>query len=362
VRVTESSGVHLVRTEENVGEIDELAERLGGRAGLPVLLEDLSRRARRTLAPGWAVHRALKWDAEDRRDQRWWPQGISTSADASDTEDVEGRRMLVVSWYAKSLPGEPGSRQGSRLTFLDLATRRYQHVLLVNPVVRDGVLALEPLRVHAGGVVWCGPYLHIAATARGVITCRLDDLLRVPDEPGGDVSRLGLEEDRVSSYGYRYVLPVRFAYRAMTDDGLERLRYSFLSLDRSVSPPELVVGEYGNSTQTRRLARFPLDPETLFLAQGEDGVSRPLVIDDGGVVRTQGAAIANGRWYLTRSTGAWVPGSVYAGRPGAFRRYRWATPMGPEDISWWPSTDLLWSVTEHPRRRWVYSMKRSRFG
>ncbi len=125
--------MHLVRTEENVDEIDELAERLGGRAGLPVLLEDLSRRARRTLAPGRAVHRALTWDAEDRRDQRWWPQGISTSADASDTEDVEGRRMLVVSWYAKDLPGEPGSRQGSRLTFLDLATRRYRHVLLVNP-------------------------------------------------------------------------------------------------------------------------------------------------------------------------------------------------------------------------------------
>ena len=245
------------------------------------------------------MHRALKWDAEDRRDRRWWPQGISTSADASDTEDVEGRRMLVVSWYAKDLPGEPGSRQGSRLTFLDLATRRYRHVLLVNPVVRDGVLALEPLQVHAGGVVWCGPYLHVAATARGVITCRLDDLLRVPDAAARRRGRLGLEDDRVSSYGYRYVLPVRFAYRAMTDDGLERLRYSFLSLDRSGTPPELVVGEYGNSAQTRRLARFPLDPETLFLAEGEDGVSRPLVVDDGGVVRTQGAAIAHGRWYLT---------------------------------------------------------------
>jgi hypothetical protein len=362
VLVTDSPGVHLVRTEENVDEIEELATRLGGRVGLPALLQDLDRRARRTIAPGRFVHRALRWDAEDRRDRRWWPQGISTSADASDTEDVEGRRMLVVSWYAKDLPAEPGGQQGSRVTFLDLATRRYRHVLLVNPVVRDGALVLEPLRVHAGGIVWCGPYLHIAATARGVITCRVDDLLKVPDSALADERRLALEPDRVSSYGYRYVLPVRFAYRAMTDKGLERLRYSFLSLDRTATPPQLVVGEYGNSTQTRRLARFPLDPETLFLAEGEDGVSRPLVVDEGGVVRTQGAAIAHGRWYLTASTGEWVPGSVYAGTPGAFRRYRWATPMGPEDISWWPSTDLLWSVTEHPRRRWIYSMKRSRFG
>jgi hypothetical protein len=334
--------VHLVRTDENVAEIDALAERLGGRVGLPALLRDLDRRARRTLAPGWAVHRALTWDAADRRDQRWWPQGISTSADASDTEDVEGRRMLVVSWYAKD-------GQGSRLTFLDLDRRRYRHVLLVVPVVRDGVVTVEPLAVHAGGLVWHGPYVHVAATARGVHTCRVDDLLRVPDE------------ETVDSLGYRYVLPVRFSYQARTDDGLERLRYSFLSLDRASSPPELVVGEYGNSAQTRRLARYSLDPDTQFLAVGEDGVSRPVVLDDGGVVRTQGAAVANGQWYLTASTGPWVPGSVYAGRPGDFRRHRWATPMGPEDIAWWPSTDLLWSVTEHPRRRWVYAMKRSRF-
>jgi hypothetical protein len=334
--------VHLVRTDENVEEIERLATRLGGRVGLPAVLGDLNRRARRTLAPGLAVHRALTWDRLDRRDPRWWPQGVSTSADASDTEDVEGRRLLVVSWYAKD-------GQGARLTFLDLATRRYRHVLLVEPRLQDGQVSIAPLRVHAGGVVWHGPYLHVAATARGVFTCRLDDLLRVPDD------------GPVPSYGYRYVLPVRFAYRAVTDAGLERLRYSFLSLDRGASPPELVVGEYGNSAQTRRLARFSVDPETQFLATGDDGAARPLVVEDGGVVRTQGAAIARGRWYLTASTGPWVPGSVYAGTPGSFRRHRWATPMGPEDIAWWPSTDLLWSLTEHPRRRWVFSMKRSRF-
>ena len=130
------------------------------------------------------------------------------------------------------------------------------------------MLALEPLRVHAGGIVWCGPYLHVAATARGVITCRLDDLLRVPDDSAGDVSRLGARgrPGVVVRLPLRAAGPVRLP--RVTDDGLERLRYSFLSLDRSASPPELVVGEYGNSAQTRRLARFPLDPETLFLAAG----------------------------------------------------------------------------------------------
>jgi hypothetical protein len=302
------------------------------------------------------VRRAFTWDAADRRDPVWWPQGISTSADASETEDVAGRRLLVVTWYAKD-------GQGSRLTFVDLETRRYRHVLLVVPTLRDGVLGLAPLEVHAGGLVWCGPYLHIAATGRGVMTCRVDDLLRVPDPPGGagPGDGLGIVDGRLTAPGYRYLLPLRFAYRAAADEGHDRLRYSFLSLDRAVSPPELVVGEYGSSRQTRRLARFALDPDTAFLTEGEDGLSRPVVLDTEGPVRTQGAAIAAGCWFLTSSNGPWKLGTVYAGRPGEFRRFRWAAPMGPEDIAYWPSTDLLWSVTEHPRRRWVYAMPRTWF-
>jgi hypothetical protein len=354
--MSETVEIHLTRTDENVEEIEALAALVGGRAGLSTLLGDLDRQGRRSLLgrfAGRAVRRAYTWDGADRRDPHWWPQGISTSADASDAEDVEGRRVLAVSWYAKH-------DQGVRVSFVDLATRRYRHVLLVVPTLKDGLLGLEPLKVHAGGIVWCGPYLHIAATARGVITCRLDDILRLPDRASA-VDRFGIEDDQVSSFGYRYVLPVRFSYRAVTGDGLQRLRYSFLSLDRMSDPPQLVAGEYGNSRQTRRLARFPLDPETLFLAAGEDGITRPLVLDEAGAVRTQGAAIAGGTWYLTASTGPWVPGSVYVGRPGTWRRHRWATPMGPEDVSWWPSTDLLWSVSEHRRRRWVYAMPRSWF-
>jgi len=336
----------LTRTDENVDEIEALAALVGGRAGLASLLDDLDRRGRRAFLGGRllgrAVHRAYTWDAQDRRDPHWWPQGVTTSADASDTEDVHGRRVLVVSWYSKH-------DQGSRLTFLDLDTRRYRHVLLVVPTLTDGTPGFEPLHVHAGGIVWLGPYLHIAATARGVMTCRLDDLLRVPEVP------------HLSPYGFEYVLPVRFSYRATTGEGLERLRYSFLSLDRAADPMQLVVGEYGSPRQTRRLARYPMDPETMVLTAGEDGYSRPLALDEEGAVRMQGAAIAQGTWYLTASTGPWVPGSVYVGHPGAWRRHRWATPMGPEDVAWWPSSDTLWSVSEHPRRRWVFAMKRSWF-
>jgi hypothetical protein len=354
-------GVHLSRTDENVAEIDALADLLGGRVGVDGVLDDLNRRARRGWAPGRAVHRALTWDAEDRRTRHWWPQGISTSADASDTGDIAGRRVIVTTWYAHDLPGR--AHHGSRLTFLDLDSRRYRHVLLVMPTrAEDGTVRLEPLEVHAGGVVWFGPYLHIASTSRGFMTCRAEDLLRIPDErASGDTTRLAVDGDQVSSYGYRYLLPVRFAYLAAAEKGHRKLRYSFLSLDHDTTPPELVVGEYARGEQTRRLARFPLDPETSLLVDGEDGLSRPLMLDDGGVGHMQGATVARGRYVVTTSHGPTTPGSVHVGQPGAFRRHRWATPPGPEDIAYWPSDDLLWSVSEHPRRRWVFSMRRSWF-
>ena len=98
----------------------------------------------------------------------------------------------------------------------------------------------------------------------------------------------------------------------------------------------------------------------MHLVPGEDGLARPVLLEQGGIGNMQGAAVVAGRWYVTRSRGPWGLGSLYVGTPGSFRRYRWALPMGPEDISFWPSTNTLWSVSEWPGRRWVYSVKRSR--
>ncbi|MEZ5092087.1 hypothetical protein [Nocardioides sp.] len=353
------AGVHLDRTDENVAEIDDLAGLLGGPVGLAPLLGDLNRRARRSHGPlGRAVAEAFTWDRPDRWTRAWWPQGISTSADASATGTVAGRRVVAVTWYA---PEVDGQSPGSRVTFLDLDTMRYRHVLLVVPELSDGRLGLQPLRVHAGGVAWCGPYLHIAATARGFITCRVDDVLRIPDDRRAAtmLTRLGVDQDAVASYGYRYVLPVRFRYRAHAADGTTRLRYSFLSLDRR-SPAALVAGEYGRGAQTTRLARFPLDLDTALLETGPDGRARPVELGEG-VRGMQGAAVVDGRWYVTVSRGPTTPGTVYVGTPGRLVPHRWAVPMGPEDIAAWPGTDRLWTLTEHPGRRWLLALRRSWF-
>jgi hypothetical protein len=345
-------GVHLTRTEENVSEIDALAARLeehgGGRVGMEGLLGDLDRRMRRTFLPwtrmlGLAVDRALTWERRDRRDLQWWPQGITTSV----RTDVE-RPMIATSWYSRK------KEEGSRISFIDLESRRYRHVLLVEPTVTDPTtgsgttVGLKPLRAHAGGIVWHGPYLHVAATGRGFLTCRTDDVLKVP------------ASSQLATHGHDYVLPVRFAYRAANEEGVERLRFSFMTLDRSTDPPSLVVGEYGNSKQTRRLARFPTDAETGLLAAGEDGVTRPVLEGEDGLTRMQGVSVVDGTYFVTSSHGPHRYGHVHVGTPGAFDTKKWATPPGPEDLVYWPDTDLLWSLSEHPGLRWVFGMNRTR--
>lgn len=355
-------GVHLERTDEDAAEIAALAKLLGEPAGLAGVLDDLKWPLRRSRVPrllGRAVREAHRWDAYDERDELWYPQGISTSADSSDSEDVEGRRVVVATWYST---GRDGVKRGSRVTFVDLDSGRYRHVLLVQAGMDEhGRLTLKPMNIHAGGIVWAGPWLHVAATSRGFVTARVDDIMRVPgDDDHPD--RFGIEGTTLHSYGHRYVLPVRATYRARTDEGHERLRYSFMSLDRRSEPPALIAGEYAaRAGATTRLARYPLDPATWQLATGDDGFSRPLALDDGGVRQMQGAVIAAGRYHVTVSHGPWMPGSVCAGQPGSMRVHRWALPMGPEDLSYWPSTDRLWSITEHPRRRWIVAMDRRYF-
>ena len=75
----------------------------------------------------------------------------------------------------------------------------------------------------------------------------------------------------------------------------------------------------------------------------------------------QGVVLAGGRHHVSVSRGPWMPGMMAAGQPGSMRVRRWAVPMGPEDLAYWPSTDRIWTVTEHPRRRWIVSVDRRWF-
>jgi hypothetical protein len=356
--------VHLSRSDDRVAEVDAFVDRLGGRVGLRGVLADLDRRGRAVRVPAPAALHGFRWDREDMASERWWPQGITTSADSATGEAdglVDGRSILVTSAYHSSAGGHS---QGSRLSFVDLTDPsciRYRHVLLVEPFLRDdGSVDVRPVTLHAGGIVWHGDHVHVAGTTRGFSSFRLDDIVRVPT---GDASRLRVRDASpatVDAYGYRYLLPVRFTYDAHSR-GLPRMRYSFASIDRSVSPHELVAGEYGRDGQTTRLARYRFDGSTQLLRADRSGHCRPAVLEEGGVPGMQGATVVRGTWYVTTSRGRFRLGSVWVGQPGELVEHRHQLPVGPEDITYWPDRDQLWSLSEYPRARYVFAMARSRF-
>jgi hypothetical protein len=165
----------------------------------------------------------------------------------------------------------------------------------------------------------------------------------------------------VDGFGFRYLLPMRFGYRAHAEDGHEKMRYSFASVDRSTSPHELVAGEYGRAGMTTRLVRYAIDPGTSLLRTGDDGRCVPLDLDERGVAGMQGATVVDGTWFVTTSRGRFRLGSLWVGRPGELVEHRWQLPIGPEDIAYWPSRDQLWSLSEYPGMRFVYGMPRQRF-
>ncbi len=352
--------VHLLRDDERVSEVDLLADALGGRAGLDGVLGHLNRAAVRRPVPGRGVAWGFSLDVRDSIALRWWPQGITSSADSGDGEEHSGRKVVVTSSYAKTVRGV---NKGSRLTFFDVTEPhrvRYRHVLLVEALVQDGVVTFKPVRIHAGGIVWHGPYMHVAGTSRGLFSFRLDDIMRLPKRAPDDA--LGRQPDGTfAGFGHRYVLPVRFKYAAVTDEGFEGIRYSFLSLDRSGPQHTMVAGEYGRGGQTTRLISYEMDPSTGLVLTDEANTSRPLSLDLGGVHQMQGAVSVGGRLYVTQSRGRSRRGSLWVGRPSELTEHRRALPPGPEDICYWPSTGLLWSVSEHPLLRFVYALDRASF-
>ena len=105
-----------------------------------------------------------------------------------------------------------------------------------------------------------------------------------------------------------------------------------------------------------------MDPATSLLGVSEEGHAIPLSLSPQGLERMQGATIVGGRWYVTTSAGRCLRGSVYVGRPGRFGRRARVLQVGVEDLAYWPSRDELWSLSEYPRRRYVFAIDRARLG
>jgi hypothetical protein len=337
--------VHLVRGRERGADVDAFAEAHGGRVGLVGVLGDLNRTAYPAFDTGSAATWGFRWDQEDNDSKRWWPQGITSSADAGPGDEYAGRRLLVTTSYSKKVDGVA---KGCRISVVDLTEEhaiRYRHVLLAVVGLDDtGGPELRPVNAHAGGIVWRGALLHVAATKQGFHTFHVDDVVRVPADTG---------------LGHRYVLPLRTSWGARTAEGAEPVAHSFLSLGRDSGDPTLLVGEYGRGRMTRRLLTYALDPGGLPVTD-DAGVAVPTMLPDG-PSRMQGVVSVDGRLHVVTSNGRRGRGSLWVGAPGALRQASKVLPPGPEDITYWPSREELWTVTEYPGRRFVLALDRRRF-
>lgn len=314
----------------------------GSPATLSDVLDDLDRRAHPVRLRCARTATAFRWDEPDVRTRAWVPQGITTSADARAGGTVHGRDLLAASWYLRTATGPDQSARVSIVDLTDPAHPRYRHVLLVEPAREAGGLVGRPVPVHAGGIVWYGDLLYVACTYEGLRVFDLRDLLRA--EPAHE--------------GFAYVLPQRWAYRPAYEPR-DRLRFSFVSLDRTSTPHGLLAGEYGrgDNPAATRVVRFALDPATGHPA-GAGGVAQPTQAFTLDVLSMQGVACVDGTYYVSTSNGRYGRGHLWVGGPArGFRRHRWVLPAGPEDLSAQPSRGLLWSLTEWPGRRAVFALR-----
>lgn len=311
------------------------------KVGLDGVLDRRGFRAHRARPTGAAVTRGYAWRLIDQWTGVWWPQGIAVG-------EHNGVPLAVVSWYA-----QPRRRaaMGARVSVVDLRNPdhpKYHHVLLVAPRDSGAGVVLDPVPVHAGGIVWAGDRLLVAATFDGLLEFRLSDILRADSR--GPLRRAS------GPFRNRYLLPVFARYQPSAGDG-GRLRYSFLSLESgraSTSTTEsselrLLAGEYGRSDDLR-IARLTLR---------DDGAS---VTETHlpNVPKMQGVVLVGDRWYISSSHGA-HGGDLWSGPIDDLHKNDGVLPPGPEALAVWPGRSEVWSVSEVAGRRWLFAFDSSRW-
>lgn len=254
-----------------------------------------------------------RWDAEDSATAHWFPQGITTTHDASASGRRDGREVVAVSW---ALYGH----RAVRISVADLGSGgppRYEHIALGVPVRTQLGVALAPVRVHAGGIAWCDDLLWVADTLRGL---RAFSFERILGTPRGEL-----------------VMPQVGAHRLSPIATVRGPRFSYLSLDRSEPHPALVTGEYRNRRPGARVLRWPVPSPgapVQATAESRSTATNLQAVLDAGDVRA------------SFSSSGTRPGRVEITGPAGSRRRPWT--VGPEDVALAHGRDLVLSLTERP--------------
>ncbi|HEX2462399.1 MAG TPA: hypothetical protein VHJ58_19805 [Vicinamibacterales bacterium] len=303
---------------------------------------------------------AFCWQSGDESTTEWYPQGITTSADASPDGQYHVKTVVLISWYYSG----SGDNKGVRVSFVDDANPSappYRHVLLVEPY-KDaaGNPNFRAVPVHAGGIFWYGYYLYVADTWGGF---RVFDTRHIWKVSTGDKSKIGRQPDgSYHAHDYAYALAQAIKFAASTIGGYPDLRYSAVSLDRTSSPQSVIVPEYDADGTGTRVVRYPIDESTLLLKPSADGYVHGNEAYRVDIPSMQGAAAIAETFHVSSSRGKSTQGSVYTfTKTSGPTEHTRALPRGPENLSYWPSKDQLWTLAEHPGNRSVLAIKASSF-
>lgn len=231
---------HLAFTPKNPALIAQRERALAGRQvpvdkiGTDRNTRDCPKKTLEAVAPLTARDNQVVlrcWNGNDSHNE-WTPQGVTGTADASPDNRYNGIQALAVTSYHRR------SNQ-ARVTLLPGATPTgYRQIRLVEAVAAGKA---QPITCHTGGAVWYGNYLLVACTNWIAVF----DWRKVY-HPAGDPFEI---------------------LQVGTLDTSQRVRFSSLSLDRSVVPPRLVAAEYQQNCASNncRVIRFalPTQPDDL---------------------------------------------------------------------------------------------------
>lgn len=276
----------------------------------------------------------LRWLSARTWTRRWYPQGI-------DLGEWHGRRTLAISWFRQRLDG---THLASRVAFVDLDRSRHLDVLLA---VRGDDGALQPARIHAGGLAWFGDRLFVAATGKGIWEFDLADVRRLR---GTDARRIAGARGRGLRLGATALVAVRTRVHPID------LRCSYLGrvFDDDGTPlRRVLIGEYVKG-DTGRIAEFTV-PDGDGDRFAEQGRFSP------GISNMQGAVRWGDRHFVSQSD-RMHPGALWTGPREALERDRVPLPVGCEDLALDLDAKLLWSLGEHPWKRVVRGIPFSALG
>jgi hypothetical protein len=318
------------------------------------------------------------WESDDAGTHDWIPQGVTGLSDGAEDETwgSEPQKPIIVTWYSRT------DDKGVRITIIDPATRRYRHVLLVEPWTnKSGNASYRPVDVHAGGIAWYGRYLYVPDTRVGVRVFDLDHVFDLNPLGGGhrtqtadtdadtdDKAQIGRHDGVYYGYGYRYLVPQTATWTqavpaptgsCAAGDDSQGMRFSYLTVDRG-GLDTLAGGEYcdSGSTTNGRMAAWPLSAVHQSTINGADGTKvSPSTAWALPSKQTPGVAHAGSNWYFSVSHACspstlLVRGRGTGGWTGTVNR---TAGIGSEDLYVWRSKSKIFSVTENAEVHWTCS-------